>query len=72
MTDEQMARQFMDIVGALESIGSEVDVLAETFNQIRIEERARCVAIVEQYTVDHMPGPTQLAARGILHAIREE
>lgn len=72
MTDEQTARQFMKILPILRKADIDVDVLAETFNQIRIEERARCVAIVESYATGYHLPAVQIAARGILAEIQEE
>ena len=75
-TDKQMALDFMKLstlskLWACDSTLA-IEVLAETFNQIRIEERARCAAIIERYTDESHPGPVQFAARRTLVAIEEE
>ena len=44
----------------------------EALAKARDDERERCAAIVNSYTVDHMAGPVQVAAREMLAAIREE
>jgi len=72
MTDEQIAREFVQQIRYHCSNSVAVSALRRIMRQVRTTERARCAAIVTAYADDLQPGPVQIAAREMLAAIEEE
>ena len=68
MTDEQIAHELVKQASILYAAK---EMLASV-NEARSTERARCIAIVLQYTDDCQPGPVRIAARNMAKEMRKD
>lgn len=67
MNDEQTARELVEQAHILCAAREMLTIVDEA----RSTERARCVAIVLQYTDDCQPGPVRIAARNMAKEMRK-